>query len=91
MDLLNIHDGRVKSLIWNPNGDMLGEFYLFFFSFHYNSKPKICVSFVATAGNDNMLNIWNFFGHSEYEPAKSNSRPKCVTSKLLLGNPSLLR
>ncbi|KAJ6646322.1 Protein cortex [Pseudolycoriella hygida] len=47
-------------------------------------------SMLATAGDDNMLNIWNFFGHLD-EPGKSNTKFNYPKSKLALGNPSMLR
>ncbi|XP_037025432.1 protein cortex [Bradysia coprophila] len=68
VDLLSIHDGCVKCLLWNADGSML-----------------------ATAGNDNMLNVWNFFGHSKFGPVKSNPKQNYVNSKFMLGNPSMLR
>lgn len=93
VDLLNIHDGCVRCLIWNADGSMLGKYNLDFFIIiiiviHHN---RFYARFIATAGDDNILNIWNFFGHSDFGPAKSNAKLKCVTSKLMLGNPSLLR
>ncbi|KAG4065287.1 hypothetical protein HA402_012729 [Bradysia odoriphaga] len=68
VDLLSIHDGCVKCLLWNADGSML-----------------------ATAGNDNMLNVWNFFGHSRFGPVRSSPKENYVNSKFMLGNPSMLR
>lgn len=89
VDLLNIHDGRVRCLIWNADGTMLGKYSGVYLSLQFQTKHHIFVS--ATAGDDDMLNIWNFFGYSEFEPVKTNVKEKIVTSKLLLGNPSTLR
>lgn len=51
----------------------------------------IIVIITATAGDDNMLNVWNFFGYSELGPVKLSPKQKFVNSKFMLGNPSLLR
>lgn len=84
MDLLNIHDGCVKCLLWNPDGTMLGKY-----SFVRSEKSLSKISVSATAGDDNMLNVWNFFGCEELVPVKSNASRKDFSSKLTL--PSLLR
>lgn len=78
----------MRSLLWNADGSMLGK-YIFKLLLQFQTGDHILV--LATAGDDNMLNIWNFFGYSELGPAKSDSKRKCVSSKLMLGNPSLFR